>query len=292
VARWRGVAYCSKYSFERGLGGIVPPALISGEYAMAQYIDVEQAIGMQGLRVVLTPSVPGPWTEAAKAILRVKNLPYVKVRQELMGKNLPLLQWTKQATAPVFVYNDERPRTIWNDQLYLTERLAPNPPLIPADINDRMLMFGLANELCGENGLGWARRLMIIHSTLTNPNTSDGAKQGSRFLGTKYDYSAEGAEAAPTRVAEILTTLHRQLEAQRSRGSRFLVGNTLTAADLYWAVFAALISPLPDNLCQMPAGFRKMYDCTDSIVKGAASPQLFAHRDFIYNDYLELPVDM
>jgi hypothetical protein len=71
---------------------------------MAQYVEVEEAIGMSGLRVVLTPSVPGPWTEAAKAILRVKNLPYVKVRQELLGENLPLLKWTKQATAPVFVY--------------------------------------------------------------------------------------------------------------------------------------------------------------------------------------------
>jgi glutathione S-transferase len=259
---------------------------------MAQYIEVEEAIGMPGLRVVLTPSVPGPWTEAAKAILRVKNLPYIKVRQELMGQNLPLLNWTKQATAPVFVYNDERPRTIWNDQLYLAERLAPNPPLIPADIGDRTLMFGLANELCGENGLGWARRIMIFHSSLSDPNASAASTQGIRFLATKYDYSAEAGEAAPARVAEILTAFSRQLEAQRSRGSRFLIGNTLSALDLYWAAFAAIIQPLPDNLCQMPAGFRKMYDCTDPMVKGASSPQLFAHRDFVYHEYLELPVDM
>ena len=154
---------------------------------MAQYIEVEEAIGMRGLRVVLTPSVPGPWTEAAKAILWVKKIPYVKVRQELMGQNLPLINWTKQATAPVFVYNDERPRTIWNDQLYLAERLQPDPPLIPADIGERTLMFGLSNELCGENGLGWARRLMIIHSSLSDPNASEGSKQGVRFLGNKYD---------------------------------------------------------------------------------------------------------
>jgi hypothetical protein len=153
---------------------------------MAQYVEVEAAIGMSGLRVVLTPSVPGPWTEAAKAILRVKNLPYVKVRQELMGENLPLLKWTKQATAPVFVYNDERPRSIWNDQLYLAERLQPNPPLIPADIGERMLMFGLANELCGENGLGWARRLMIVHSSLWAPNmTTRSRAQRRRRRGSR-----------------------------------------------------------------------------------------------------------
>jgi hypothetical protein len=53
---------------------------------MAQYVEVEEAIGMSGLRVVLTPSVPGPWTEAAKAILRVKNLPYVKVVPGIDGR--------------------------------------------------------------------------------------------------------------------------------------------------------------------------------------------------------------
>src|SRR5579859_4684742 len=140
---------------------------------MAQYIEVEQAIGMPGLRVVLTPRVPGPWTEAAKGILHVKQIPYVKVRQELMGPNLALLEWTKQASAPVFVYGNERPRSLWNDQLFLAERLQPNPPLVPADINERMLMFGLSDELCGEFGLGWSRRLMIIHSSLTDPNASE-----------------------------------------------------------------------------------------------------------------------
>jgi hypothetical protein len=153
-------------------------------------------------------------------------------------------------------------------------------------------MFGLANELCGENGLGWARRLMIIHSSLTDPGASEGSKKGTRFLGAKYDYSEKSAEGAPARVAQILTTFNRQLEAQRKRGSRFLVGDHLTAVDLYWAAFAALIQPLPDNLCQMPPGFRKMYDCKDPVVNAASDPQLLAHRDFVYHEYLELPVDM
>ena len=54
---------------------------------MAEYIDVERARAMTGLRLVLTPGVPGPWSEAAKSILYVKKLPYVKVRQELGGAN-------------------------------------------------------------------------------------------------------------------------------------------------------------------------------------------------------------
>jgi glutathione S-transferase len=259
---------------------------------MAEYIEVEQAVGMQGLRVVLSPGVPGPWTEAAKGILHVKQIPFVKVRQELMGENLPLINWTKQATAPVFVFNDERPRSLWSDQLFLAERLQPNPPLIPAEIKERALMFGLSNEICGEFGFGWSRRLMMIHSAMANPNASEGAKKGMRFMGAKYGYASDVAEAAPARVAQILTTLNDQLDSQRARGSRFLVGDRLSALDIYWAAFAALIQPLPDELCQIPAGFRKMYVCTDPVVQAAPSAQLLAHRDFIYHEYLELPVDM
>jgi glutathione S-transferase len=259
---------------------------------MAQYSEVEQAIAMPGLRVVLSPGVPGPWSESAKGILHVKKIPYVKVRQILGAENPALRQWTAQETAPAFIYNDERPRSIWSDQLYLAERLAPAPTLIPANLEDRARMFGLANELCGENGFGWARRLMILHEGLSNPNLPEAGRKFSTFLGNKYGYSAELAQAAPERVAEILESLVRQLEAQRKQGSRFLVGDGLSALDIYWSCFAALIQPLAENLCPMPAGFRKMYNCTDPTVTRAASPELFAHRDFIYREYLELPVDL
>ena len=135
---------------------------------MAEYVEVERARAMSGLRLVLTPGVPGPWSEAAKGVLHVKKLPYVKVRQELGGENRALLDWTAQASAPVMVCNEEWPRSLWNDQLYLAERLQPNPPLVPANLEDRVLMFGYANEICGTNGFGWSKRLMIIRDGLGN----------------------------------------------------------------------------------------------------------------------------
>jgi len=46
--------------------------------------------------------------------------------------------------------------------LNLAERLAPNPPLIPGDVDGRARMFGLANELLGENGLVWVKRLLMV----------------------------------------------------------------------------------------------------------------------------------
>jgi len=41
---------------------------------MAQYIEVDQAIPMSGLRVVFSPGLPGPWSESAKGILHVKKI--------------------------------------------------------------------------------------------------------------------------------------------------------------------------------------------------------------------------
>jgi len=259
---------------------------------MATYVEVEEALKISGLRVVLSPGVPGPWSEAAKGILHVKKIPYTKVRQEVGGQNLPLLRWTAQTTAPAFVYNDERPRSLWIDQLYLAERLAPEPPLIPSAIDERMLMFGLSNELCGENGFGWARRLMLFHATLGDPKASEAAKKGLAFMSNKYGYESAAAEGAPARVAEILRALASQLASQQAKGSRFLVGNRLSALDIYWAAFAALVQPLPQDQCPMPQGYRRMYTCSDAVVMQAMTPQLLAHRDFIYHDYLELPIDL
>ena len=259
---------------------------------MAQYVEIEAAISMTGMRVVLTPGVPGPWSEAARGILRIKKIPYVKVRQQTGTEGLALAKWTAQTSAPVWVYNDERPRSLWNDQLYLAERLAPEPALIPDSLDERATMFGLSNELCGENGLGWARRLMMFHVTLSNPNAREDARKAVSLLGVKYGYSPQLVERAPARTAEVLRALAAQLARQHAGGSRFMIGQRLSALDVYWAAFAALIEPLPDELCALSPGLRRMYKCDAGPVQAAMTPELLAHRDFIYKEYLQLPVDL
>jgi glutathione S-transferase len=259
---------------------------------MAEYISVEQARNLSGLRVVLSPGVPGPWSEAAKGILYVKKIPYVRVRQEIGGPNLALQEWTAQATAPVMAWNDERPRSTWIEQLYLAERLGPNLPLTPTNIEDRTLMFGYANELCGEHGFGWSKRLMLIHPTLTNPNVDEQSRASAAYFGNKYGYNPAEAEAAPARIAKILQLLGARLEQQRAKGSKFFIANQLSALDIYWSAFAALIQPLPHELCPMPQAFRAMYTNTNPVVQAAVTPLLMEHRDFIYREYLELPIDL
>lgn len=254
---------------------------------MVDYIEIKEARDLPGLRLVLTAGVPGPWGEAAKALLHVKELEYVPVRQTPGASDEALRDWTAQTSAPVAVYEDERPRSGWADILFLAERLAPEPRLIPEDLEDRVRMFGLANEVCGEGGFAWQRRLMLLHPMLE----SGGGAGPMAAFGRKYGYSPQAGAAAPVRTAEILTALSQQLRRQAERGSRYFIGDALSALDLYWATFAAMLEPLPENLCPMDPGLRHGYTLADPDVLKAADPLLLEHRDFIYREYLELPLD-
>src|SRR5215475_14414361 len=169
------------------------------------YVSLEDARAMSGLRLILgAHTIPGPWREACKGLFYVKKVPYVPVASAGKdGSDRELREWTAQASAPVALWNDERPRSTWIEQLYLAERLQPNPSLIPANIEDRALMFGYGNEICGENGFAWSKRLTMIHSTLTNPKTDDATRAFWTQFGTKYGYSPAAAEAAPARIAEV-----------------------------------------------------------------------------------------
>jgi hypothetical protein len=89
---------------------------------------------------------------------------------------------------------------------------------------------------------------------------------------------------------EILGQLSNRLEQQWAAGSRFLIGAGLTALDIYWAAMATLIQPLPPELCPMAPGLRKAQTMTDPALLAAAKP-LLEHRDFIYREYLKLPLD-
>jgi glutathione S-transferase len=257
---------------------------------MPKYVEVEDARGMAGLRLVLSPGVPGPWSEAAKGIFYVKKIPYIPVRQK-MGHDPVLKEWSAQESAPVAILNDERPRSTWIEQLYLAERMVPEPALVPKAIDDRVTMFGYCNELCGENGFGWSKRLLLFHTNLTTPGLTESQLALSRTLAPKYGYDAKLIPGAQARVVEILRAFSDRIEVQRRAGKRFLIGNQLSALDIYWSAFCAIINPLPDELCPMPAGFRKTYTNQDPEIAAAVSPALYEHRDFIYHEYLELPVD-
>jgi glutathione S-transferase len=263
---------------------------------MSGWTEVSEARGLPGLKLVLTAGVPGPWGEAAKGLFFVKKIPYTRVRQALGEENAQLLAWTGHDNAPQAIWQEEPARTSWESLIWLAERLAPEPALVPSQAGERARMFGLIRELAGENGLGWSRRLLLLHTTISLPEKVLPANHPTRAqvnrLGGKYGYGPEAVKAAPARVAAILRLLSEQLAEQQRRGRSYLIGEKLSALDIHWAAFAALISPLPEPLCPMPAGLRSVYEVTDPALRSACSPELFAHRDRIYREHLELPVQL
>jgi hypothetical protein len=109
-----------------------------------EYVSVEEASRRRGLRMVVVGDVPSPWGEAAKGILHIKGIKWVGVR--LLYDSELLKEWAGQRSAPVVVYENERPRSGWSEILLLAERLAPSPSLLPANPADRALVLGLAHE--------------------------------------------------------------------------------------------------------------------------------------------------
>jgi len=261
---------------------------------MAEWIDVASARRLPGLRLVLTAGVPGPWGEAAKGLFDAKRVVYARVPQVGGGPNPELVAWTGHSNAPQALFEGKPARTGWSEIIELAERIAPEPALLPADPAQRAEVIGLCALIAGPEGIGWQRRLMIFHDVLGAPESALPADDPRRALvanmAGRYGYSREAAERAPVRAAAILGLLAERLERSAARGTRYFCGDSLSALDVYWAAFAAMIEPLPPELCPMPELLRPSYTARDPRLRAAATPSLLAHRDFVYRRHLVLPV--
>jgi glutathione S-transferase len=253
-----------------------------------QYVTVEDAIQQRGLRMVVVSNVPSPWGEAAKGILHIKGIEWAAVR---LAYDSELLQaWSGHRNGPVAIYNDERPRAGWDEILLLAERLAPEPALLPKDPADRALVMGLAHELCDEGGLGWTRRLQLIHAGLQGAGGFN--ERVAKYLGKKYGYRVEDSAVYTPRVIALLHMLAARLKAQRAAGRRYYVGDSLTAVDVYSATFMALFGPLPEEQCKMDPATRAAFSTLDEETADALDPILREHRDMMYAQYLVQPLSL
>jgi glutathione S-transferase len=238
--------------------------------------------------MVVVGDVPSPWSEAAKGIFRVKGIPWVAVRLSYESKLLK--EWAGQRSAPVAIYNDEPPRSGWADILELAERLAPTPALLPHADEQRETVLQLGRDICGEHGLGWTRRIHMVHAGLQG----DGGftQEVAAYLAKKYGYTPEAGANADARVAQLLTMLSNRLKAQHAAGSDYLVGSGVTAADIYSATFMALLRPLPEGACTMKDSTRKAFELRGPHSDEALGETLLAHRAMMYERHLGLPLSL
>jgi glutathione S-transferase len=230
--------------------------------------------------------VPSPWTEAAKGIFHIKRLPHLLATRAADEPETALTAWAGDVGVPVVAFENEKLRTGWAEILLLAERLAPEPALIPLDAEARAAMFGIAHEICGEMGLGWAYRLVMIERSISG-DAKDTAfpSQIGRYLGPRYGYRPEDIGGARSRVIALLEMLSKRIDQ-----NAYLMGDVLTAVDVYWATFANLMVPLPPELMATSPMIRAAYTCHDDGILAAISPKLRAHQRAIYERYLELPV--
>jgi glutathione S-transferase len=98
----------------------------------------------------------------------------------------------------------------------------------------------------------------MVHDSLTSGGERGFPVAVSQFLATRYGYDAARVPAARERCREVLELMLEAAREGRARGSRYLIGDSLTAADIYAAVALAPFAPLEDALSDGPHGAQRV----------------------------------
>ena len=140
--------------------------------------------------------------------------------------------------------------------------------------------------MLGAHGIAWNRRLQMFAGAAASGNAERMAP-----LIDKYGFSASDAATATERIAATLRALAAQLKAQQARGVPFLVGEALSAVDIYWVAVANIIAPLPAAQCPMREASRAGFTASDPAIVAALDPLLVEHRDRIIKAHFRDPME-
>ncbi|MEM8489867.1 MAG: hypothetical protein AAF756_03500 [Pseudomonadota bacterium] len=252
------------------------------------FITLDEAAAMTtGTRVTFIPGVPALYAEALKNICYVKGVPLIRVLHPRMGidketgedRQAKLYNLTSQSSIPTMFHDTERPRNVWIEQLALAERIGGSgtPKLVPDDYHRRSDVYGLCSIVLGEDGLVWNMRILR-----DSP------------LAQKYGYSEEASTAAPGKIAQVLRLIDHRLCAQGDANSPYLVGNSVTAADVYWATMSMCVSPPPPTimpLTKQNQNLLKFFGLNGQIpvIETALTDRIRKHQHYILTAYCETP---
>ncbi|MBT5009170.1 MAG: hypothetical protein HOM49_04065 [Gammaproteobacteria bacterium] len=248
------------------------------------YVSIKAAQASAGLALVVNAGVPGPWSESAKALFRHHQIPFLAVPQIPAAANDALVEWTGHRNAPIAVYPGEVPMTRALELLQLAERLGSGPSLLPQARSSRIQVTGWIQEIAGEAGFGWCARHLIFDtwSRQMNPEV-----RAANPMFSAYGYDERRQESMLEGAQSFLRDLAKALKASTTG---YLIGDQLTAADLYWAYFSNLLAPLPGEVNPMQAASRVAYEIPGQLL-GGYDPILLAHRDFMFETHLQQPLD-
>ena len=162
-------------------------------------------------------------------------------------------------------------------------------------------MFGLLHEILDEDGIMWNKRVLglaagkrLVEQDIAEGRPDPASWTPDSFARRLQKYSnAESDEHCWTRFMSVLRLIEARLMVQRSNASRFLIGDALTAADLYWAAVTNSFLPLPQEQCPVMDKFRarRRSDPDPFKLLDQLDPVVLEHRNFIISAYFKLPMD-
>lgn len=268
-----------------GKGALVrvarPDVSAQASLARMQFVDVETAKAMRGVRIVASGAVASPWGEAAKATFTLAGVPFVVVRGA--PRDTTLAAWTGAHNVPVVFHDDEPPRTNWAQIVALAARIGRPGSVLPAD---RITAIGLLHELAGEDGLGWNARLLMIHASLSSEGARGFPLPVAKYLAPKYGYAADRIDAARTRAIDILALL-----AQRLGDAPWFGGDHPNALDAYTATFLTPLTPIAEADCPaMTPALRAAFVVAAEELGPHVDAALLALRRRMFEQYLAWPI--
>ena len=254
-----------------------------------RYVELAEARAARGVRMLGVCALPSPWTEAAKGIFHVKEIPVLCVRHK--RGDADQAAWAGVPNAPAVFCDDDPPRTGWAEILHMAERLGGCVSLVPSDPAQRARLLGLAHELCDEDGLAWNARLIMLHGSMTSNGARSFPMRIAGYLAASYGYAPDRIDRAHHRVREVLGLLDATLAASRAAGHSYLLGERLTALDIYLATFITPIVGVTAEEC--PGMFdvvRPAFTHLGEQVGASMPPALAEHRRRIYREHLPWPI--
>ena len=252
------------------------------------FISLDEAAEMEsGTRVTFIPGMQALYAEALKNICYVKEIPLIRALHPLMGidketgedRQARLYELTSQTSLPTMFHDQDRPRNVWIEQLSLAENIGKDdsPKLIPDNLQDRVDMFGLCAVILGEDGLVWNIRIL---------NDSP--------LARKYGYSEKGSSEATGKIVDIIDLINNRLDDQEKIGSQYLIGQSLTAADIYWATMLMSTIATPEDIMprtEQNQGMLMWFEANSKIpeIDNALTEKIRDHQHYILKTYCETP---
>lgn len=254
-----------------------------------EFVDVATARSAPGVRIVVSGLVPSPWSEAAKGLFRIGNIPVLAVRR--MRDATDVTAWTGVDNVPVVFHAAEPARTNWSAITTLAARLAPPGAVLPEDLPARVEAIGLLHEIAGEDGIGWNARLAMIDASLASEGQRGFPMPIAQYLARRYGHTPDAAARARERIAQQLGALHDRLRARQAQGHAYLGGATVSALDVYLATFLTPLSPIaPEDCPALTPGLRQAFGAAHEAFGALVSDELRAHRAMMFQRHLAWPI--